>query len=28
MVRDMMSEFNSQAQQRISSGFGQYLLPG
>ena len=28
MVRDMMSEFDSQAQQRISSGFGQYLLPG
>jgi hypothetical protein len=27
MVRDMMSEFDSQAQQRISSGFGQYLLP-
>jgi hypothetical protein len=28
MVRDMMSDFDSQAQARISSGFGQYLLPG
>jgi hypothetical protein len=27
MVRDMMAEFDSQAQQRITSGFGQYLLP-
>jgi hypothetical protein len=28
MVRDMMADFDNQAQQRISSGFGQYLLPG
>lgn len=28
LVRDMMSDFDSQAQARISSGFGQYLLPG
>jgi len=28
MVRDMMAEFDSQAQQRITGGFGQYLLPG
>ncbi|HWE71884.1 MAG TPA: hypothetical protein VG328_01885 [Stellaceae bacterium] len=26
MVRDMMADFDSQAQQRIMSGFGQYLL--
>ena len=28
LVRDLMSEFDRQAQARISSGFGQYLLPG
>lgn len=28
LVREMMSDFDSQAQSRISSGFGQYLLPG
>lgn len=28
MVRDMMTDFNNQAQARISGGFGQYLLPG
>ena len=28
LVRDMMSDFDSQAQARISGGFGQYLLPG
>jgi hypothetical protein len=28
MVRDMMAEFDSQAQARIGAGFGQYLLPG
>jgi hypothetical protein len=26
MVRDMMADFDSQATQRITSGFGQYLL--
>jgi len=28
LVRDMMADFNNQAQARISSGFGQYLLSG
>jgi hypothetical protein len=28
LVRDMMADFDNQAQARISSGFGQYLLPG
>jgi hypothetical protein len=28
LVRDLMSDFDRQAQSRISSGFGQYLLPG
>jgi hypothetical protein len=28
LVRDMMTDFNNQAQARISGGFGQYLLPG
>ena len=28
LVREMMSDFDSQAQARISGGFGQYLLPG
>lgn len=28
LVRDMMADFNNQAQARISTGFGQYLLPG
>jgi hypothetical protein len=27
LVREMMSDFDSQAQARISGGFGQYLLP-
>jgi hypothetical protein len=28
LVREMMSDFDRQAQQRIISGFGQYVLPG
>jgi hypothetical protein len=28
LVRELMADFDSQAQERISGGFGQYLLPG